>query len=104
MTHTRSANAWVSAHQRQAGFALQLATVDTSADPQRHVLRSGQLADELGFDAVFLPDHPSWLPDCWVHLVALAVTTSRDPTGALGLAPCIGTRLRRRDWPRMLIS
>ena len=81
MTHTRSASAWVSAHQQQVGFALQLATVDTSADPGRHVLRSGQLAEELGFDAIFLPDHPSWLPDCWVHLAALAVTTSRIRLG-----------------------
>ena len=81
MTHTRSASPWVSAHQQQVGFALQLATVDTSADPGRHVLRSGQLAEELGFDAMFLPDHPSWLPDCWVHLAALAVTTSRIRLG-----------------------
>ena len=85
MTHTRSASPWVSAHQQQVGFALQLATVDTSADPGRHVLRSGQLAEALGFDAIFLPDHPSWLPDCWVHLAALAVTTSRIRLGPRGL-------------------
>ncbi len=81
MTYAESASGWVHAHQEQVGFALQLATVDTSADPGRHVLQSGQLAEQLGFDAVFLPDHPSWMPDCWVHLAALAVTTRRIRLG-----------------------
>ena len=68
---------WVGEHQTRIGFALELATVDTPSDPSGHIIRSGVLAEQLGFDAVFLPDHPSWLPECWIHLSALAMRTER---------------------------
>jgi alkanesulfonate monooxygenase SsuD/methylene tetrahydromethanopterin reductase-like flavin-dependent oxidoreductase (luciferase family) len=63
------------------GFALELATTDTPADASRHVLASGQLAEALGFDAVLLPDHPTFMPDCWLHLAALTARTQRVRLG-----------------------
>jgi alkanesulfonate monooxygenase SsuD/methylene tetrahydromethanopterin reductase-like flavin-dependent oxidoreductase (luciferase family) len=71
----------VTAHQEGVSFAPELATTDTAADPTRHLLQAGQLADELGFDALFLPDHPTFMPDCWLHLAALAATTKRIRLG-----------------------
>jgi alkanesulfonate monooxygenase SsuD/methylene tetrahydromethanopterin reductase-like flavin-dependent oxidoreductase (luciferase family) len=40
------------------------------------------LADELGFDAFFVGDHPAWALDGWLHLTALAVTTQRIQLGS----------------------
>jgi alkanesulfonate monooxygenase SsuD/methylene tetrahydromethanopterin reductase-like flavin-dependent oxidoreductase (luciferase family) len=77
-----SASAWVAAHTPRVGFALELATTDTPTNASQHVLDSGQLAEALGFDAVLLPDHPTFMPDSWLHLAALAARTQRVRLGA----------------------
>jgi alkanesulfonate monooxygenase SsuD/methylene tetrahydromethanopterin reductase-like flavin-dependent oxidoreductase (luciferase family) len=41
-----------------------------------------QAAEELGYDSIWVPDHPIILPDCWTILAALAVTTRRMWLGA----------------------
>jgi hypothetical protein len=42
---------------------------------------SDDLAEDLGFDAFFVGDHPAWALDPWLHLAALAVTTERIRLG-----------------------
>lgn len=78
-----SLSPWVAAHQGRTGFGLQVFPNDTKTDPAQHLLAAGRLADELGFDAFFCGDHPAWGLDGWLHLAALAVTTSRIRLGSL---------------------
>ena len=67
--------------------------VDTRSDdpaPGRSVLAAGRLAEELGFDAFFTGDHPSWQSEVWLHMAALAGTTER-----IGLGPMVTSVLYR---------
>ena len=77
---------WVEERRERVSFGLQIFPIDTKIDPARHLLAAGQLAEELGFDALLLGDHPAWALECWVHLAALAVTTSRIRLGINVLA------------------
>ncbi len=72
---------WVAEHRDRVSFALQVFPNDTKTDPARHLLAAGRLAEQLGFDAFFVSDHPAWALECWVHLAALAVTTERIRLG-----------------------
>jgi alkanesulfonate monooxygenase SsuD/methylene tetrahydromethanopterin reductase-like flavin-dependent oxidoreductase (luciferase family) len=81
MTTRRPLSRWVEECRNHISFGLQIFPIDTKIDPARHLLAAGQLAEELGFDAVFLADHPAWALECWVHLAALAVTTRRVRLG-----------------------
>ena len=49
-----------------------------------------QMAEELGFDSYWRPDHPLLLPDCWASLAAVATVTSRLRLGSL--VSCVGYR------------
>lgn len=42
-----------------------------------------QAAEELGYDSIWVPDHPLLMPDCWAHLAALAATTHKIRLGTL---------------------
>jgi alkanesulfonate monooxygenase SsuD/methylene tetrahydromethanopterin reductase-like flavin-dependent oxidoreductase (luciferase family) len=42
-----------------------------------------QMAEDLGFDSYWRPDHPLLLPDCWTTLAALAASTRRLRLGSL---------------------
>jgi alkanesulfonate monooxygenase SsuD/methylene tetrahydromethanopterin reductase-like flavin-dependent oxidoreductase (luciferase family) len=42
-----------------------------------------QMAEELGFDSFWRPDHPLLLPDCWISLAAVAASTRRLRLGSL---------------------
>jgi alkanesulfonate monooxygenase SsuD/methylene tetrahydromethanopterin reductase-like flavin-dependent oxidoreductase (luciferase family) len=72
---------WVEERRERVSFGLQIFPIDTKIDPSWHLLAAGRLAEALGFDALFLADHPAWALECWVHLAALAVTTSRIRLG-----------------------
>jgi alkanesulfonate monooxygenase SsuD/methylene tetrahydromethanopterin reductase-like flavin-dependent oxidoreductase (luciferase family) len=72
---------WVARHSQQVGFGLQVFPTDTKGDPARALLAAGHLAEDLGFDAFFVGDHPAWGLDCWVHMAALAATTNRIRLG-----------------------
>lgn len=74
---------WVTERRGRISFALQGVTGVPTAEPGRQLIRLGQLADELGFDAFFLGDHPATAPECWLHLAAIAVTTKRVRLGPL---------------------
>ncbi len=76
-------SSWVAEHRERISFALQIFPVDTKTDPARHLLAAGHLAEALGFDAFFVGDHPAWGLEGWLHLAALAVTTTRIRLGSL---------------------
>lgn len=42
-----------------------------------------QAAEELGYDSIWVPDHPLLMPDCWAHLAALAAITHKIRLGPL---------------------
>jgi Luciferase-like monooxygenase len=67
--------------QDQPGFAVQVFPIDTPTDPAKQLLGAARLAEELGFDAFFVGDHPAWALDPFVHLAALAATTHRIRLG-----------------------
>jgi len=50
----------VAERRERVSFGLQVFPNDTKIDPSRHLLAAGQLAEELGYDALFLADHPAW--------------------------------------------
>src|SRR5262245_40640344 len=81
MTADWSLSPWVEERRERMSFGLQIFPIDTKINPARHLLAAGQLAEELGFDALFLGDHPAWALECWIHLAALAVTTNRIRLG-----------------------
>lgn len=44
---------------------------------------AAQASEDLGYDSIWVPDHPIILPDCWGQLAALAATTRTLRLGAL---------------------
>ena len=81
MASAWTASPWVEQHRDGVSFALHVFPIDTPVNPAAHLLAAGRLADDLGFDAFFVGDHPAWALDPWVHLAALAVTTRRIRLG-----------------------
>lgn len=89
---------WVRERQRGIGWALQVGVISADPDVGARVLAAGRIAEELGFDAFFLGDHPAYSPDAWLHLGALAVQTARIRLGSVVLcaayrAPAVTARL-----------
>jgi hypothetical protein len=56
---------WVEQHRDEVSFALQVFPSDTPVNPAAHLLAAGRLAEDLGFDAFFVGDHPAWALDPW---------------------------------------
>src|SRR3954454_3155404 len=74
---------WVEARRRRIHFALQVEARPDDPTPGQSMLRAGQLAEELGFDAFLAADHPSWQSEPWLHLAALAISTERIGLGTM---------------------
>lgn len=81
---------WVAEQRQKVGFALQVDTLNDDSTPTERVLAAGRLAEELGFDAFFTGDHPTWAPEVWLHMAALAVITER-----IRLSPMVSSILYR---------
>jgi alkanesulfonate monooxygenase SsuD/methylene tetrahydromethanopterin reductase-like flavin-dependent oxidoreductase (luciferase family) len=90
MTTASRVHPWVAARRDTIRFALQVDTRSDDPAPGRSVLAAGRLAEELGFDAFFTGDHPSWQSEVWLHLAALAGSTER-----IGLGPMVTSVLYR---------
>ncbi|HET7092395.1 MAG TPA: LLM class flavin-dependent oxidoreductase, partial [Thermomicrobiales bacterium] len=71
---------WVAERREGIGFALAPYALG-APDGSAAVLAAGELAEELGFDAVFIGDHPAMGIDPWLHLAALAMRTKRVGLG-----------------------
>ena len=82
-----SPSPWVEERRESISFALEVFPIRTGHEPARHLLTARRLAGSLSFDAFYFGDHPTWALDCWVHMAALAVTTSRIRLGLI--ANCV---------------
>jgi len=82
-----SPSPWVEERRESISFALEVFPIRTGHEPARHLLTARRLAGSLSFDAFYFGDHPTWALDCWVHIAALAVTTSRIRLGLI--ANCV---------------
>ena len=72
---------WVLAFRGRVGWGLQAFALPDDPNPAPRVLAAGRLAENLGLDAFFLGDHPAYAPEPLLHLVELAVQTSRIRLG-----------------------
>lgn len=52
-------------------------------NPREALLGTGQLVEQLGFDGLFIYDHPSQAPDNWIWLSGLAAVTERVMLGSV---------------------
>jgi alkanesulfonate monooxygenase SsuD/methylene tetrahydromethanopterin reductase-like flavin-dependent oxidoreductase (luciferase family) len=62
-------------------WGLQL-IVPNEPDALPRLLDTGRLVESLGYDAVFIMDHPAIHADPWICLTALAITTQRIRLGS----------------------
>jgi alkanesulfonate monooxygenase SsuD/methylene tetrahydromethanopterin reductase-like flavin-dependent oxidoreductase (luciferase family) len=90
MTVAPLVHPWVAARRDRITFAVQVDTRSDDLRPGRSVVAAGRLAEELGFDAFFTGDHPSWQSEVWLHMAALAGATQR-----IGLGPMVTSVLYR---------
>jgi alkanesulfonate monooxygenase SsuD/methylene tetrahydromethanopterin reductase-like flavin-dependent oxidoreductase (luciferase family) len=74
---------WVAERRDRVTFGLQAVPRPDDPEPGKRLLAAGRLAEELGFDAFYVGDHPPASPECWTHLAALAVTTGRIRLGTV---------------------
>jgi alkanesulfonate monooxygenase SsuD/methylene tetrahydromethanopterin reductase-like flavin-dependent oxidoreductase (luciferase family) len=74
---------WITRFRDRIGYGIQLGSRSGAGGPSHQLLPAAQLADGLGFDAVFLGDHPAWAPEPWVHLTAIALSTERIHLGPM---------------------
>ena len=70
---------WVAAADDGIRFGLQLVV---GAEAVGGLLETGRLVDALGFDGLFIFDHPSIQADPWICLSALAGVTERVRLGS----------------------
>jgi alkanesulfonate monooxygenase SsuD/methylene tetrahydromethanopterin reductase-like flavin-dependent oxidoreductase (luciferase family) len=52
-------------------------------EPMRILMEAGRLIESLGFDGLFIHDHPMLSPDPWICLPALAAVTERVMLGSV---------------------
>ncbi len=74
---------WVAERQQGIRFGLQVFALPEDPEPTSRVLRAGRLAEELGFDAFFIGDHPGYATEAWLHLAAIAAGTERIGLGSI---------------------
>lgn len=84
------AHPWVEGLRDRVGWGLQAVPRADDPQPTRRIIATGRLAEELGFDAFFVGDHPAYAPEPWLHLAALAVQTTSVRLGSVVL--CAGYR------------
>lgn len=77
---TETIHPWVAEGLHKVRVGVQL--IDTCADWAQYSY-CVQVAEELGFDSLWVADHPMAMTDCWTTLAALAVTTQRIRLGSL---------------------
>jgi alkanesulfonate monooxygenase SsuD/methylene tetrahydromethanopterin reductase-like flavin-dependent oxidoreductase (luciferase family) len=83
MDRQPSLHPWVASVRDRVTFGLQVIAKRGEAEPGRKVVEAAVVAEELGFEAVYLGDHPAWAPEPWVHFAAMAMVTSRIRLGPM---------------------
>jgi alkanesulfonate monooxygenase SsuD/methylene tetrahydromethanopterin reductase-like flavin-dependent oxidoreductase (luciferase family) len=74
---------WVEQWRDRIGFAVQTFAWGDDPRPGASFIHAGQLAEELGFDAVLIGDHPGYQTEAWLHLTAVAMRTARIRLGSV---------------------
>jgi alkanesulfonate monooxygenase SsuD/methylene tetrahydromethanopterin reductase-like flavin-dependent oxidoreductase (luciferase family) len=83
---------WVAQADEGVRFGIQVAAhkrrtaqleVTLHDDPMAVLMEAGQLIERLGYDGLFLHDHPWFSPDPWTGLAALAAVTERVTLGSV---------------------
>ena len=74
---------WVESRRERVAFAVQTVAWGDDPQPGASFIRAGQLAEELGFDAILIGDHPGYATEAWLHLTAVAMTTKRIGLGSV---------------------
>ncbi|MEA2512710.1 MAG: hypothetical protein QOJ59_2197 [Thermomicrobiales bacterium] len=77
MEGRQSLHPWVEQRRERVTFGLQAIARKGEPEPGKSVVAAAKVADDLGFDAFYLGDHPAWSPDPFLHFAAMAVTTRR---------------------------
>jgi alkanesulfonate monooxygenase SsuD/methylene tetrahydromethanopterin reductase-like flavin-dependent oxidoreductase (luciferase family) len=72
---------WVAAADRGLRWGVQLIVPDDQ-DALPHLIETGRLVERLGYDALFVFDHPSVHVDPWIALAGLATATSSIRLGS----------------------
>jgi alkanesulfonate monooxygenase SsuD/methylene tetrahydromethanopterin reductase-like flavin-dependent oxidoreductase (luciferase family) len=80
---------WVAEADRGIRWGVQL-IVPNRQDALPELMRTGKRVEELGFDAIFIFDHPKIHVDPWIALSGLAVATERVRLGSA--VNCAGYR------------
>lgn len=84
---TRPPHPWVTAGRNSIRFGV-VAPTDVSDWPA--YLRMARMAEDLGFDSFWSPDHPMGGSECWTTLGAVAAATTRIRLGSA--TSCISFR------------
>lgn len=79
----RGVHPWVAGIRDRVTFGLQVIARPDEPEPGKAVVRAAAVADRLGFEALYLGDHPAWSPDPWVHFAAMAMVTDRIRLGPM---------------------
>lgn len=72
-----SLHPWVAERRDRITFGVQLNARRGNPEPGKAVVAAAKVIDDLGFDAIYLGDHPAWSPDPFLLFAAMAVTTRR---------------------------
>jgi 5,10-methylenetetrahydromethanopterin reductase len=70
-----------------AGPAVSAIEISAAFPPGPDVVAHAKLAEDLGYERVWLYDSPALYPDVWVSLARVAEATTRVPVGPAVLVP-----------------
>src|SRR5258708_2398776 len=79
MATTRTVHPWVAAHAGRTGFGIQLPPNADFATAKEIALA----AEQVGFETLWIPDHPVLGSDSWTRLAGLAEATKRIRLGTM---------------------
>lgn len=83
---------WVARADDGVRFGVQVGAIrrrtalfrwELQDEPLRILMEAGRLIESLGFDGLFIHDHPMLSPDPWICLPALAAVTERVMLGSV---------------------
>jgi alkanesulfonate monooxygenase SsuD/methylene tetrahydromethanopterin reductase-like flavin-dependent oxidoreductase (luciferase family) len=74
---------WVASIRDRITFGVQLIARRGEPEPGKKLVAAAKVVDDLGFEALYLGDHPAWAPDPWTHFAAVAMVTSRIRLGPM---------------------
>jgi alkanesulfonate monooxygenase SsuD/methylene tetrahydromethanopterin reductase-like flavin-dependent oxidoreductase (luciferase family) len=74
---------WVAMADEGVRFGIQAFAPRGDEDPVAALMDAAAHVESLGFDGFFIGDHPSRVPDPWVILGGIAITTDRIMLGSV---------------------